>query len=86
MNYPRNLATALDQLINVLLGGWPDETLSARAYRWRRDGKRKWPAAAINAIFFWQKDHVFSAYGNEAQRRQLPPEYRDKNIEKELKQ
>lgn len=76
MTYARNLATALDQLLNALLGGWPDETLSARAYRWRRDGKRQWAAQAINALFFWQKDHVFSAYGNEQARRQLPPEYR----------
>jgi hypothetical protein len=76
MNYPRNLATAIDQLLNALLGGYCDESLSARAYRWRRDGKRQWAAQAINALFFWQKDHVFSAYGNEQARRQLPPEYR----------
>lgn len=24
---------AVDQLVNTLLGGWADETLSARAYR-----------------------------------------------------
>lgn len=76
MNYPRNLATALDQLLNALLGGYCDESLSARAYRWRRDGKSGVPAAIINIVFFWQKDHCFSAYGNEQARRQLPPEYR----------
>lgn len=75
--YFRNILTALDQLANVFLKGWPDETLSARAYRWRRDGKKKGViATVINALFFWQKDHVFSAYGNEQARRQLPPEYR----------
>ena len=76
MRYFRHLATALDQLLNALLGGYCDESLSARAYRWRRDGKRQWAAQTINALFFWQKDHCFSAYGNEQARRQLPPEYR----------
>ena len=30
---------ALDQLVNALLGGWADETLSSRA--WRMEAKRR---------------------------------------------
>ena len=76
MMYPRKVCIALDQLINALIGGYPDESLSARAYRWRRDGKTGIPAFLINMLFFWQRDHVWGAYHNEQERRQLPPEYR----------
>lgn len=72
---------AIDQLLNTLLGGWADETLSARAYRrhvtstrWRRTMK------VINAAFFWQDDHCRSAYISEQARRHLPTAYRDTSI------
>lgn len=77
MTYFRKVATAIDQLINTFFNGWPDESLSARAYRWRRDGKRAWPAWLINKLFFWQQDHVASAYHTEQERRHFPPEYRE---------
>lgn len=69
---------ALDQLVNTLLGGMADETLSARAYRMERDGHKYWgwTAGAINALFFWQTDHCLGAYRDETERRQLPPEFR----------
>ena len=62
MTYPLKVGLALDQLLNAILGGWPDESLSARAYRWDRDGKRSWPKKVINALFFWMKDHCKSSY------------------------
>ena len=65
MTYFYKVALWLDQGINVVfLAGYPDESLSARAYRWRRDGKRAWPAKIINALFFWQKDHVKQSGGS----------------------
>lgn len=50
--YLFNIVIAIDQLINAMLGGDPDETLSSRAAKWH-------PAAAkaINALFFWQPNH-----------------------------
>ena len=33
MSYGKNLLIAVDQLVNTLTGGWPDETLSSRARR-----------------------------------------------------
>ena len=78
MSRAEKIAIAFDQLINALLGGWPDESLSARCWRWHRDGKREWPRRAVNALFCWQKDHCHAAYKSEVERRQLPPEYRDK--------
>ena len=43
MTYGKRTLIAVDQLINTLLGGWPDETLSSRCYRWARAGVRDWP-------------------------------------------
>ena len=35
MTYARNVLVALDQLVNAILGGDPDETLSSRLHRAR---------------------------------------------------
>ena len=77
MNYPHKIALALDQLLNAILGGYPDESLSARAFRWDRDGRRRWPKKVINAMFFWQRDHCRSAWHCEQELRHMPPEYRE---------
>ena len=47
MTYGKRTLIAFDQLINTLLGGWPDETLSSRCYRWARDGVRAWPRKLV---------------------------------------
>lgn len=56
----------LNQSINVLLGGYADETLSARAYR------RDWKIfqRLINRLFFWQENHCKQAFDNELARKQ----------------
>lgn len=76
MRWGKAVLIAIDQLVNALLAGWPDETLSSRAYRWDNDGVRSWPKKVINALFFWEKNHCLSAYTNEREGRQLPPELR----------
>ncbi|MBU3825196.1 MAG: hypothetical protein H9917_10295 [Candidatus Oceanisphaera merdipullorum] len=65
------LAIGFDQLLNALLGGDIDETLSSRSYRRARDGSLKWQRveSAVNAAFFWQKEHCRASYLNERQRR-----------------
>lgn len=68
---------AVDQLLNTLLAGWPDETLSSRAHR--MDGrKRRWTIAraVIDGLFFWQTAHCKQAFESERLRRQAPPETR----------
>lgn len=68
----KQVAIAVDQLINTLLGGMADETLSARAWRNRhRHGASK----IIDALFFWQGNHCEQAYFSELERKQLPAEY-----------
>lgn len=66
---------ALDQLVHTLIGGKADETLSAAAWRWERDGKRSWPRKAIDTLFFWQEAHCYESYISEILRRHLPDEY-----------
>ena len=67
---------ALDQLANTLAGGYADETLSARAHRVAEEGGPAWPQRAINALFFWERQHCLKAYRSEVERRQLPSRYR----------
>lgn len=70
----KQLLIAMDQVLNALLGGMADETLSARAHRQRLRGHPAM-ARAINALFFWQADHCAGAYASEQQRRHLPGHY-----------
>ena len=60
---------ALDQAANALLGGWPDETLSARCYRERRYRAE----AFIDWVFFTQPHHCRAAHESEIERRHLAP-------------
>jgi hypothetical protein len=71
MSYIKNNLIAIDQLINAILGGSPDETLSA--YAWRN---QDWRYKFINALFFWQENHCKNAYDAEVTRKQLPSAYR----------
>lgn len=58
MSYVTRIAAWLSQGINcVVLGGSPDQTVSARAYLNQKeeywDVVYKW----INKLFFWQQNH-----------------------------
>ena len=61
----------IDQGFNVLLGGYADETLSARAYR-----TGHWSKPFIDALFFWEDSHCYTSYLAEVYRKQLPTHYR----------
>jgi hypothetical protein len=72
----KQVLIALDQLLNTILGGWADETLSSRSHRcWPRIEK------AINLLFWWDPNHCYNSYLSEIQRRQFPPEMRNKEKE-----
>jgi hypothetical protein len=68
---------AMDQVANTLIGGMADETLSARAWRLRRES-RAWARAVtvIDALFWWQPGHCADAFYAEIERRQAPGPYR----------
>jgi len=76
------LLIALDQLLNALLWGYVDETLSSRAYRsaqLRTPAKRRWRLAErlINALFWRDRvgelRHCQLAYLGELAREHSPP-------------
>jgi hypothetical protein len=86
MTYLFYLSIALDQLLNTVLGGFPDETISARCWREKRLSRY-----LIDALFFWQyvfeksmynndpgvwKGHCEQCYEYEMKRMDLPEEYR----------
>lgn len=60
----KQIAIAVDQLGNTLLGGWADETLSARAYR-NRFSSNGWRLlySLINDVFFWTARLIFVVSG-----------------------
>lgn len=70
------IAIAVDQLVNAVLGGYADETMSARSWRLRAVRPYSWLRPAIDRLFFWQPNHCESAYESEKTRYQLPAEYR----------
>lgn len=67
----KQVAVAVDQLVNAALGGWADETLSSRAYRTSPKAEK-----VINALLWFDKDHCYESYVSEQIRNQLPPELR----------
>ncbi len=73
---PKQIAIAADQFFNTLLGGYADETLSARSWRMQFK-KRRWMVMRIliDVIFFWQDEHCLSAFLSEKNRKHLPSEY-----------
>lgn len=77
MTYGKKILIAVDQLFNTLLGGWPDETLSSRAYRLAIDGTT-WPMRCIDAVarIFGDVNHCEHSFDSERLGRQLPPELR----------
>lgn len=62
---------AISQLINALTGGYPDEMLSARAYR-----EQTWYMPWIDKLF--GKDHCLKMYEYEWTRKSQHPHYRIK--------
>lgn len=76
MTYLEKILIGFDQFANTIFDGYPDETLSARAYRLSENGSII-PMKIIDAIFFFQKDHCYEAYLSEVERKQFPKDYRD---------
>lgn len=78
MTWLKALLIALDQFINALLGGWPDETLSSRCWRWEQAGVRSWPRKVLDGVarLLGDRDHCRQSFESERQGRQLPPELR----------
>ena len=74
--YIKNVLIGIDQLANAIFCGEVDETLSSRAYRLDIERGRKWPRLLIDTLLFFDKDHCYSSYKSELERKQLPPSMR----------
>ena len=68
--YGKAVLIAFDQLVNAIGGGWPDETLSSRAWRWHRR------VIDCVAALLGDKNHCEESFNSERLGRQLPPEAR----------
>lgn len=84
MSYAKQIFIAFDNVVNTLLKGKADETISARAYRCGvvdDKPKRRWVLArhCIDVLFFWQSEHCRGAYISQWQRRHMPSHYQGKN-------
>lgn len=75
----KNILIAIDQLLNALLGGAPDETLSSRAHRAREAGKPGWRHVAriIDTLLWFDREHCRTSYEAECARRHLPRAFCD---------
>jgi hypothetical protein len=56
MKYIMNLLVSLDQFVNTVAGGDPDETISSRAAKAEAEGKR-WGCILCGLLNRIQKDH-----------------------------
>lgn len=55
-NYIFNVLVGLDQFANAILGGSPQETISSRADKAMKEGKR-WGCILCKFLSWLQKDH-----------------------------
>lgn len=72
----------IDQLLNAILGGWADETLSSRAWRTEQKGRLlgcffRPVIDTLAAALFNDLDHCKVAFESERKSNQLPPEFRE---------
>jgi hypothetical protein len=74
MTYVKRVLIAFDQLINALLAGYPDESVSARAYRCRTSLFWWWVMRSTDFLF--GVDHCKQSYEAEVVDKHLPREYR----------
>lgn len=68
---------AIDQLVNTIFGGMPDETISAKLWRLRDRQPYKTLRYIVDALFWFDKDHCRTSYESEIKKTQLPSNYRD---------
>jgi len=81
MSYFWNLIISVDQLANTVLDGYPDETLSSRAYRMKVQGKWfGWTADVLDG--FLGPGHCQQSYKAMRTRVTMSPLLRDPSVKK----
>ena len=56
-NYFFNFLVSLDQLVNTLFGGDPDETISSRVGKYTRQGRGWFPKTLCKFLNFFDPGH-----------------------------
>ena len=74
--YGKAVLIAFDQLVNAIGGGWPDETLSSRAYLGVQFAMVTRRVIDCVAALLGDKNHCEESFNSERLGRQLPPEAR----------
>lgn len=74
--YLLRVLIAIDQLVNTLFGGMPDETISAKLWRLRYRQPYKILRYIVDTLFWFDKDHCRTSYESEIKKTQLPSNYR----------
>lgn len=74
--YITKVMMAASHLLNALLGGAPDEMLSARAWR-LSFFDRRWEVVriALDTVFFWEESHCMNAFDWELKRKISPRDF-----------
>jgi hypothetical protein len=70
--YLKNIFLAVSQVLNVLLGGDPDETLSSRAGKARLNG-RAWGCILCKVLDRLDKNHCTNAIENDEGKNAVKP-------------
>lgn len=63
-SYIKRVGIAISVLFNVLLGGYSNQSFSARNYEWKKQGKRNlvWLIDYVAKLVFKDTDHCLSAW------------------------
>lgn len=80
MSYIKRVLISVDQLANTIIGGQPDETISAKIYRMKIEtNKTHWKIMEkiVNVMFFDPK-HCEDSFNSESERKQISQFYNRK--------
>lgn len=75
--YILRVLIAIDQLVNTLFGGLPDETISAKLWRKRESQPYKTLRIIVDGVFWFDPEHCKTSYESEIKRKYLPKDYRE---------
>lgn len=79
----QQIAIAVDQLVNTILGGYADETMSSRCWRLRAEQPYRTLRWLIDKLLWFDPDHCRTSCISEQRGKQLPSDMKDTNTEKE---
>ena len=87
--YFHRVLVAFDQFVNVLTGGRPDETISARSYRWSQMTTGfalwRWLGKFMNTWLGWlQSNHGEKAAAGDLERSEIVEQVEDKELGQNL--